>query len=246
MYKALIIDDEPLARSVLKEYLAHLSDVQVVGECGNGLEGVKLIHQLQPDVVFLDVQMPKITGFEMLELLDEKPAIIFTTAFDEYALKAFDANAVDYLLKPFSQERLLAAFEKLRHRGVSATNGAVMAAAASREQSADESRRIVIRNGANIDIVPVEEIVYLEAYDDYVKIFTKNDYFLKKQTISNYEEKLGKFGFLRVHRSFLVNVSAIQKVEPYEKSGHIAILSNARQVPVSRSGYVRLRQDLGL
>lgn len=242
MIRAIIIDDEPLARSIVLEYLQSHPDFEVVAECGNGFEGVKQIQELKPDLVFLDVQMPKISGFEMLELLDPQPQVIFTTAFDEYAVKAFDARAIDYLLKPFSQDRFNQALE--RWKTMRAPKEGVAELLHSVGLTENEGSRVVVRSGSHISIVPAQDIVCIEAFDDYVKIFTEKEYFLKKKTISFFEQTLPKNDFLRVHRSHLLRLDAIQKVEQYEKGNHIAILKNGRQVPLSRQGYQRLKEAL--
>jgi two-component system, LytTR family, response regulator len=248
MKKVLIIDDEPLARMIVKEFLDNYSDIEVVQECENGFDGLKAIHQHHPDLVFLDVQMPKITGFEMLELLDYMPSVIFTTAFDEYALKAFETHAIDYLLKPFSQERFDAAMRKWQERMSAAINQtpALQTFVEQQSQPAEEHHRIVVKNGANISIIPFSDIHSIEAYDDYVKIFTAKDYFLKKKTMSFFESVLPQEDFVRVHRSHIVQIKCITKIEPYEKTNHIALLSNGRSVPLSRSGYSRLKETLGV
>src|SRR5688500_16935333 len=231
MTKAILIDDEPLAREVVKEYLEEFPDIGVVGECSDGFEGLKTINQLQPDLIFLDIQMPKITGFEMLELLEKQPAVIFTTAFDEYAIKAFEAHAIDYLLKPFSKDRFDKAVSKwLQHRNASSAHPPAMPPEIQRPE---ESNRIVVKEGANIRIIPVSEVVYLEAYDDYVKIFTPKEMFLKKKTMSFYEQTLDKSMFIRVHRSYIIQLSQITRIEPLEKDAHVALLKTGVRIPLS-------------
>jgi two-component system, LytTR family, response regulator len=242
MIKCLIIDDEPLARSIVAEYLMSYSDITVIQECGDGFEGIKAIKQHQPDLIFLDIQMPKINGFEMLELLDEQPGVIFTTAFDNYALKAFEANAIDYLLKPFSQERFDAALSKWQEKRTIETINLNEVPAKQPEERA----RIVVKAGNDIRIIPVQEVLYLEAYDDYVKIHTKDGLFLKKKTMSYYEETLDSAHFVRVHRSYILPISQLTRIEPLEKDSHVALLKNGARLPLSRSGYTRLRGVLGL
>lgn len=246
MSKVILIDDEPLARSVVAEYLEAHPDLEIVQQCGDGFEGIKAIQQHQPDLVFLDIQMPKINGFEMLELLEQPPAIIFTTAFDEYAIKAFEAHATDYLLKPFSQERFDKAIEKWKEQQHSISKpdtGALLETAA---QSPLQSDRIVVKNGSKIKIIPVADILYLEAADEYVKIHSAEGYFLKKKTMGFFESSLDPKQFVRSHRSYIVNVQEITRIEPYEKDNYVAILKMGQQVPVSRTGYVKLREVLGL
>ena len=243
--KVVIIDDEPLARSLVKEYLEPHTDLEVVEECDNGLQGLKAIQQHKPDLIFLDVQMPRINGFEMLELVEEPPAVIFTTAFDEYALKAFDAHAVDYLLKPFTQERFDKAIKKWKESSTAvATTTALLETAAM--ASPVQSSRIVVKNGSHIKIIPVHEVNYIEAADDYVKVYTKEGSFLKNGTMSHFEAILNKDQFVRCHRSHIVHIQQITRIDPYEKDSHVAVLKSGEKIPVSRSGYARLKQVLGL
>ncbi len=244
MINVILIDDEPLARALVKEYLNGHKEFSVVQECNDGFEGVKAIMQHQPQLIFLDVQMPKITGFEMLELLDPAPSVIFTTAFDEYAIKAFETRAIDYLLKPFSQERFDKAIKKWKQQNNSGMQNTSRAVSEAISMQPEEQNRIVIKNGNNIKIIPVKDVVYIEAYDDYVKIYTQEGMFLKKKTLSHYEQILSD-KFIRVHRSYLVQLSHITKIEPMEKDNHIVILKNGIRVPVSRSGYVKLKEILG-
>ena len=243
--KTVIIDDEPLARSIIREYLEEYRQIEIVEECKDGFEGIKAIMQHQPDLIFLDVQMPKINGFEMLELVEQPPSVIFTTAFDEYAIKAFEAHAVDYLLKPFSKERFDKAIQKLMEKAGSITNNqsSLLATAA---ESPQQSHRIVVKTGGKIQIIPVHEIDYLEAADDYVKIYTKKGVFLKNKTMNYFEHVLNVQQFVRTHRSFIINVSMINRIDPYEKDNHIAILQSGAKIPVSKTGYGRLKTILGL
>lgn len=247
MIKTIIIDDEPLARLVVKEYLQQYSEVKVVQECGDGFEGVKAIQHWQPDLVFLDIQMPKINGFEMLELIETPPAVIFTTAFEEYAIRAFDAQAIDYLLKPYSRERFDAAMEKWlerRRSGLFQQDKTAIAAAGSLAVGAQQ--RIVVKASGKIKIIPVQEILYLEAADDYVKVHTAEGYFLKNKTMGYYEQVMDASQFVRTHRSYIINVQQITRIDPYEKDGQLAILKSGQKIPVSKSGYVRLKNVLGL
>lgn len=247
MIKVVIIDDEPLARSIVSEYLSAHPDFQILRECNDGFEGVKAISELHPDLIFLDIQMPKLNGFEMLELVDPAPSVIFTTAFDEYAMRAFDSNAVDYLLKPFSKERFDKAITKWKSQRASASpEDEAERIANIPQKNQDEQNRIAVRFGNKISIIPAQDIFYIEAYDDYVKIFTENDYFLKKKTMSFFEQSLNPSGFLRVHRSFIINLSHITRIEPYEKNGHVALMKNGKKVALSRSGYSKLKEVLGI
>ncbi|HWC54204.1 MAG TPA: LytTR family transcriptional regulator DNA-binding domain-containing protein [Chitinophagaceae bacterium] len=244
--KVIIIDDEPLARSVVKEYLQKFPQLELVQECNDGLEGVKAIQEYKPDLIFLDIQMPKINGFEMLELLDQPPAVIFTTAFDEYAIRAFETHAVDYLLKPFSHERFDKAIEKWMTQKNIPTKKNTQELLETASQSPAQNQRIVVKNGSKIKIIPVQDIFYFEAADDYVKIHTREGYFLKNKTMNHFEQVLDAQHFVRSHRSFIINIQQITRIDPYEKDNHVAVLRSGVQVPVSRSGYVRLRQVLGL
>ncbi len=246
MKKLIIIDDEPLARSVIKEYLAQHQDLQLVQECGDGFEGFKAIQQHQPDLVFLDIQMPKITGFEMLELLESPPSIIFTTAFDEYAIRAFEAHAVDYLLKPFGQERFDQALARWKMQNKASAVQQAKDLLDEMSSAPELSNRVVVRNGSKIKIIPVQDILYLEAADDYVKIHTREGYFLKNKTMNFFEQSLPPLLFIRSHRSYIINVQQITRIDPYEKDSHVAVLKEGRKVPVSRNGYGKLKQVLGL
>jgi two-component system LytT family response regulator len=247
MMNVILIDDEPLARMIVREYLQDFPQVNIVAECNDGFEGVKAIAQHQPDLVFLDIQMPKITGFEMLELIDQPPAIIFTTAFDEYAIKAFETHAVDYLLKPFSKERFAKAMQKwLDQQHVTEQIASTKALLEEPSASPAQSERIVVKTGGKIKIIPVQEIYYLEAADDYVKICNKDGSFLKSKTMSYFEQVLDGKQFVRCHRSYIVNVELITRLEPYEKDGWLAILRTGDKLAVSKTGYVKLKTVLGL
>ena len=247
MIKTILIDDEPLARSLVKEYLQAYADIQIMQECNDGFEGVKAIMQHQPDLIFLDIQMPKINGFEMLELLEPAPSVIFTTAFDEYAIKAFEAHAIDYLLKPFSKERFDKAVQKwMSNRQQNTAQNNLQLLQENTQKHAEEQHRVVVKNGSNIRIIPVQDILYIEAYDDYVKIFTKDAHHLKKKTMSHFEQVLSNTEFLRVHRSYIVQLNQITRIEPFEKNNHIALLKTGAKIPLSRSGYLKLKEVLGL
>jgi two-component system LytT family response regulator len=246
MIKTLIIDDEPLAREIVKEYLMPYAEISVVEECNDGFHGLKAIQQHQPDLIFLDIQMPKINGFEMLELVEQSPAVIFTTAYDEFAVKAFEAHAVDYLLKPFSKDRFDKAVQKfLKHENTSskkATESLLEKAA----QLPQQSQRIVVKDGSKIKIIPIHDVQYLEAADDYVSIVTADGTFLKNKTMSFFENTLNASQFIRVHRSYILNVQQMVRIEPYEKENHIALLKSGKKVPVSKAGYAKLKSVLGL
>ena len=245
MISAVLIDDEPLARSIVKEYLAAYPEIEVVEECGDGFEGIKAIMQHHPQLIFLDIQMPRINGFEMLELVEDPPAVIFVTAFDEFALRAFELHAVDYLLKPFTKERFGKALEKIPARNSKADTG-TLAILETASESPAQRQRIVVKTAGKIRIIPVHELRYLEASDDYVKLFTKDGSFLKNRTMAHFERLLDPAQFVRTHRSYIVNIHEITRIDPYEKENHLAILKNGTQIPVSKTGFVKLKEVLGL
>ncbi len=244
--KAIVIDDEPLARLIVKEYLQSYETIDIVAECGDGFEGLKAIQLYQPDLVFLDIQMPKITGFEMLELIDQPTAIIFTTAYDEYAIKAFEANAIDYLLKPFSKERFDKAIQKFIDQNSSAKKDIPDQLLQIAANSPTQNNRVVVKNGNKIKIIPAADILYLEAADDYVKIHTQEGAFLKNKTMSYFEETLDHALFVRSHRSYIINIQEITRIDQNEKDSHIALLRSGTKIPVSRNGYTKLKIVLGL
>ncbi len=247
MINTILIDDEPLARSLVAEYLQAYANITILQECNDGFEGVKAIAQHKPDLIFLDIQMPKINGFEMLELIDQPPAVIFTTAFDEYAMKAFETHAIDYLLKPFSKERFDKAIQKwLQQRNQSESKPNTQTLISTEIRQPEERNRIVVKEGSNIRIISVHEIQYIEAYDDYVKIFTQKEMFLKKKTMSFYEQSLDNAQFVRVHRSYLIQLNQLTKIEPLEKDTHIALLKSGAKIPLSKTGYGKLKTVLGL
>ena len=245
MISTILIDDEPLARAIVKEYAAGFPQINIVQECNDGFEGLKAIMQHKPKLVFLDVQMPKINGFEMLELIEDPPAVIFVTAFDEYAIKAFESHAVDYLLKPFSRERFSKAVEKFIEQADDAAP-APQHLPESLSLSPQQKQRVVVKIAGKIKIIPVDDIHYLEAADDYVRIHTREGGFLKNRTMSHFEKLLDENVFVRTHRSYIVNVQQITRIDPYEKESYVAILKNGTKVNVSKSGYARLKQVLGL
>jgi two-component system, LytTR family, response regulator len=246
LIKAIIIDDEPLARELLKTFLKDHPLVEVLTECADGFQGLKAIQELKPDLIFLDIQMPKITGFEMLELVEEPPVIIFTTAYDEYAIKAFEMQAVDYLLKPFSAERfnqaLSKAEERLRQKDTSSLPIKELLDKALYMEGRIE--RIVIKTGSRVKVIPVQAVLYLEAQDDYVMVYTAEGKFLKQQTMKYFETALEDSYFVRIHRSYLVNILEISMIEPYEKESYRLVLKNNARLPISKSGYSRLKKVL--
>lgn len=247
MIKTILIDDEPLARSILAEYLESYPGIDVVEECNDGFQGAKAILQHDPDLIFLDVQMPKINGFEMLELLDKHPAVIFTTAFDEYAIRAFEQHAVDYLLKPITKARFDKAIAKfLDQQQLQTEKENTQKLLNNLHSPQNQLERVVVKTGSKIKIIPVYDIIYLAADDDYVQIHTNEGMFLKNKTMSYFEQELDSAKFLRIHRSYIVTIDSIIKLEPYEKDSHIAILKNGDKVSVSKAGYAKLKDVLGI
>lgn len=243
MHKVILIDDEPLARQLLNNLLKSRVGFEVVAECGDGFEGHKAIQANKPDLIFLDVQMPKLNGFEMLELLDDTPSVIFSTAFDEYAIKAFEANAIDYLLKPITKERFNNAISKYLQQNI--TNKESVKQLAEEHVYEGYQHRIVVKDNGLIRIIPATDIHYVEANDDYIKIFTTDGSFLKKSTLTRIEKSFDPTRFIRVHRSYVAPVSQILRIEPYEKDSHVAILKCNAKIPVSKSGMEKLKQTLG-
>jgi two-component system LytT family response regulator len=241
--RVIIVDDEPLARAVLREHLNAHADVEVVGECANGFEAVKAIAELAPDLVFLDIQMPKLDGFEVVELAGAKTHYVFVTAYDQFALRAFDVHALDYLLKPFTRERLAQALAHARERmAAPAQSEDAMRALVSDAQARHQPlERVLIRDGARVQVIPVERIDYVEAQDDYVAFFAEGRQWLKNQRMAELESQLDPRAFLRVHRSYIVNLGAIARIEPTGKDGHCALLKSGARIPISRSGYQKVR-----
>ncbi len=249
---AMIVDDEELARALLREYIGSSPDIEILAECANGFEAVKAIAEKKPDLVFLDVQMPKLNGFEVLELIGQEVAVIFVTAYDQYAMRAFDEHAVDYLLKPFSLERFQKALERARQRvgekgtvQESATKAPPSDLARAARPPQEFVQRIVVRDGARVHIIPVERLDYAESQDDYVSLHSQGKSYLKEQTISSLEASLDPERFVRIHRSVIVNLERVAKIEPYAKDSRVAVLSDGSQLPVSKAGYERLRGLLG-
>jgi two-component system, LytTR family, response regulator len=239
----MIVDDEELARSLLREMLADHPEIEILAECANGFDAVKAAGQRKPDLLFLDVQMPKLDGFEVLELIGGGIPVIFVTAYDTYAMRAFEVHAIDYLLKPFGKDRFEAALERARGRlGEKMPAPAELAAAA---RPSPYLERIVVRDGARVHIIPVSRLDYAEAQDDYVMLASAGKTYLKQQTISGLEASLDPRQFIRIHRSYIVNLERVVKMEPYTKDSRIAVLSDGKQLPVSRAGYQRLTALLG-
>ncbi|WP_131537325.1 LytR/AlgR family response regulator transcription factor [Pedobacter nototheniae] len=244
MIRTILIDDEPLARDIVKHYLSDYKDIEIIAECNDGFEGLKAISSHKPDLIFLDIQMPKISGFEMLELVENKPAVIFTTAFDEFAIKAFEVNAVDYLLKPIDKTRFDQAMQKLPSRlNQSENTEAVLDAAAL---SPAQNNRVVVKKDGVIKIIPVADINYLEADDDYVKLSTVDGSFYKNKTMSFFEQTLDATQFIRIHRSYIINLAQVTKIELKEKDSYVVLLKSDIWLPVSKTGYVKLKAALGM
>jgi two-component system, LytTR family, response regulator len=237
MIDVVIVDDEAPARAILREFLADYPQFHIVAECANGYEAVKAVSEHRPQLLFLDIQMPKLDGFEVLDLLDPKPKVVFVTAYDEYAIRAFEVHAVDYLLKPFTAARFA---EVVAHAeqmvNVGHANAARAAVAVKKPL-----QRIAFRDGAKIDVVPVQRIDYIEAQDDYVHVVARGEKHVKQQTLGELEQMLDPARFVRVHRSYIVNLESLDRVEPYAKDSRVAVLKDGTRVPISRAGYERLR-----
>lgn len=247
--RIIIVEDERPARDLLKNYLEEFPEMELVGEYDNGFDGLKAINEIQPDAIFLDVQMPKLTGFELLEVLDHQPEVIFTTAYDQFAIRAFERNAVDYLLKPFSKERFKEAIIKLSSRldakeGDTKVESGIEKIRQHFAESDQKLNRVVIKKSGKIHVISTGDINYLEAQDDYVMVYTDEGRFLKQQTMKYFEQHLDKQQFVRVHRSYIANISRIERIEPYEKSNFILILKDGNKVPVSRGGMQVLKENL--
>jgi two-component system, LytTR family, response regulator len=243
--RVLIIDDESLARELVKKYLSDNPGIEILGECENGFDALKAIQELKPDLIFLDIQMPRIDGFELLEVLDHRPEIIFTTAFDQYAIKAFELNALDYLLKPFSKARLEQALEKARKRLAEKETPSQLSIENLRlhlDQKQKILDRVITRMGSKITVIPVEKIWYIESADDYVMIYSELGNHLKEKTMKYFEEHLPREQFIRIHRSYIVNLSQVVSIELYSKDSYIAAMKSGAKLKVSAEGYRRLRE----
>jgi len=245
--RVIVVDDETLARSILMEHLAKVPDVEVIGQAANGFEAVKLAEELQPDLIFLDIQMPKLSGFEVLELLAERaPAVIFTTAFDEYALRAFEVHAVDYLLKPVEPARLKDAVERAaeRLRNHAPQPSAQQLAVAARPPG-KTLERVLIRHEGRVHVLPLERIDYVEAQDDYLSFASNGKRLRKQQTMSELETQLDQTRFVRIHRSFILNIERLARIDLYGKDSWLAILSDGTKLPMSRTGHAKLKELIG-
>jgi two-component system LytT family response regulator len=244
--RTIVIDDEKLAREITKGYLSKHPEIEIIAECSNGFDAIKKINEDKPDLIFLDIQMPKISGFEMLELLDDPPAIIFTTAYDQYAIKAFEVSAVDYLLKPFSEERFNDALKKSYAliKDKFQQNSTIKNIIDHNDEKIEFLDRVVIKDGSKISIVPVESIKWIEAQDDYVMINSEQGRFLKKKTMKFFENHLDENMFIRIHRSYIINADFIQHLEQKGKESYQLILKNGRELPVSKTGLSKLKSTL--
>jgi len=243
MIRAILVDDEPPARDILREYLAADEDFEIVAECANGFEAVRAVTEHDPDVLFLDIQMPKLDGFEVLELIGGDVTVVFVTAYDQYAIRAFEVHAVDYLLKPFSAERLAEALDRARAR-IAAKEKVPEGLVAAGRARQTPLERILIRDRADVHVIPVEKIDYLESQDDYVSVKTAGKSFLKEQTLAELETLLDKDVFVRIHRRYMLNIARLSKIELAVKDNRIAILADGTKLPISRSGYARLKELL--
>jgi two-component system LytT family response regulator len=244
MIKSVIIEDEKLARDLIKDYLKEFDDITLIGEFEDGFSGLKAINDLKPDLVFLDIQMPKLTGFELLELLEHQPAIIFTTAYDQYAIKAFEHNAVDYLLKPFPKERFREAIRKTIERIRRGGHEDVSKLVVHMDAAPEAIYRIVVKSGSRISVIPIADVRYVEAQDDYVMIYTPGKKYLKQKTMKYFETHLPVNDFIRIHRSYIVRISEIAQMELYEKDTYIVILKDGTKLPVSKTGLPKLKESL--
>jgi two-component system LytT family response regulator len=238
--RVAIVDDEELARAVIREYLAAIPDVEIVAECANGFEAVKAVADLKPDLLFLDVQMPKLDGFEILDLVGRDVAVVFVTAYDQYALRAFEVHAVDYLLKPVSAERLAAALERVRERMKRGERLPIHELTAAARPAGTRAGRILVRDGPRVHVLPVERIDFVQAQDDYVSFRCDDKEYLKEQTLADLEASLDPAKFIRIHRSYVLNLDRLARVELDARERRVAVLSDGRRLPVSRSGYARL------
>jgi two-component system LytT family response regulator len=244
--RILIIDDEAPAREIIKHYLKEVELIEIVGECADGFSGLKSISALKPYLVFLDIQMPRLTGIELVEVLTEKPEIIFCTAYDQFALRAFELNAVDYLMKPFPKRRFLEATKKAidKIRAGLGNKEPASQLLVKTPETQTHVNRVVVRKGNAISLIPVEQIKFVESQDDYVMIHHSDGKAMKQQTMKFYEENLPKVDFLRIHRSYIVKLAEIKRIEPYGKDTHVAILNSGEKLPVSRAGYSLLKDEL--
>jgi two-component system LytT family response regulator len=242
--RAVIVDDEPLARGLLREWLGEHRDIEIVAECANGFEAVKAVTELKPDLLMLDVQMPKLDGFDVLELIGGDIPVIFITAYDSYAVRAFEVHAVDYLLKPFSAERFAGALDRARARIRSKERPPVAELLAAARSDRTPLQRILIRERSEVHVVPVGKVDYFESQDDYVAVKCGARSYLKEQPLSDLEAQLDPALFVRIHRRFLLNLARLARIEMGVTDSRIAVLNDGTQLPISRTGYGKLRDLL--
>jgi len=245
--RTVIIDDEAPARELIRHYLQELDYIDIIAECADGFSGLKTITTMKPDLILLDIQMPRLTGIEMLEVMTEKPEVIFTTAYDHFAIKAFELNVVDYLLKPFDKKRFLEAVKKAGEKILSGNGNRKPGnqLLSKVPESSSPVSRVVVRKGNAINLIPVDKIRFVEAQDDYVMIYHTDGKALKQQTMKYYEDNLPRNDFIRIHRSYIVRIQEISRIEPYGKDNHIVMLKSGDKLPVSRSGYQALKKEMG-
>jgi len=247
-YKAIIIDDEKPARDIIRTFLKDIAGIEVISECQDGFAGLKAIQELKPDLVFLDIQMPKLTGFEVLELIENPPLIIFSTAYDQYAIKAFEMNATDYILKPYSRERFTQAVAKAvaKLQGGIAIQPEIQKIIQSADDKDELLQRIAVKTRHKVHVIGVNEIIYLEAEGDYVMIHVKDGNYLKEKTMKYFESHLDPAKFIRIHRSYIVNAESIERIELYDKENYSVLLKNGASLRASTSGYKLLKQILNM
>ena len=240
--KAIIVDDEKLGRDIIKEYLDDHPQVEIVAECRDAHEALDAIDRYHPNLIFLDIQMPEINGFELLEMLEDPPKVIFSTAYDQYAIKAFEVNAVDYLLKPYDTERFNLALERAIH-SINSDEGqddTIKKLLKSNQPSAQYLERLLIKQAGRIVIISCKEISSIKALDDYAEIRTPKESYLIQQSLHHLEERLNPDQFVRVHRSFIVNIDAIRDIVALSSSRYKLFLKDGKEIFVSRSGYKKL------
>lgn len=243
-YKALLVDDESLARQIVSKYLQDFPEIEVVHECSDGFECLKYVSENSVDILFLDIQMPKLSGFEVIEVLPYKPEVIFTTAFDQYALKAFEINAVDYLLKPFSKDRFAQALQKCLERlNTTKPESTPKNYENLPNHNSKNVQQIVVRTGSKVAVIQIDDIYFIESNENYVNIFTQNQVFVKEKTMKYFEENLPSDKFIRLHRGYIANLNQIASIEPYTKDSYTATMKNNKKIKVSQDGYKKFRQD---
>jgi len=242
--RAVIIDDEPLARQVIREFLENHPEVEITGETGNPLKALEIIRVEKPDLLFLDIQMPEMNGFELLDQLTNPPTIIFCTAYDEFAIKAFEANAIDYLLKPFDQERFDRALEKARRFIKGEAPAPQMDRLLHYLTQHQRPMRFLVKKGNRMVVVSPDELLWVEAQEDYSLLHTEKGNFLVSRSLQELEKRLSSSGFMRIHRSALVNSQAIKEIHPWSSGRYLLILKNGDRVESSKSGAHLIRKML--